>query len=109
MTELDDLIDPEKPVVVAPNAGAIDMLAALARYVTVLFTLGAALLAVLQTKDIAAIITFLRGNDGAALISAAVGLGTLIYGLIKTHRRGAEIAAVAGDYRVPNSVAQLKR
>lgn len=101
-------MDEDKPIEVAPNAGVIDLLTALARYLTVIFTLGAALLAVLRTKDIAAIIEFMRGTDGATLIAACLGLGTLLYGLYKTHKRGAQVATVAADFRVPDRVARLK-
>jgi hypothetical protein len=97
-----------KPIEVSPNAGLLDLAAALFRYLTVIVTLGAALLAVLQTKDIAQIIVFMRGTEGSALIAAVIGLGTLLYGLYKTKLRGSQVASVASDWRVPEVVAKLK-
>lgn len=96
-----------KPVVVSANAGIIDLLTAAGRYLVVIMSLGAALLAVLKTKDIAAIISFMRGTDGATLITAVTGLATLAFGLYKTHKRGAQIATVAADSRVPDRVAKV--
>jgi hypothetical protein len=94
-----------QPIVVSEHAGAIDTLTAAGRYIVVIFTVFPALIALLKTKDFAGLIEFLRGNQGAALGAAAVGLGTLAYGLIKTRKRGAQLV-VAAD-AAPNSVAKV--
>lgn len=96
-----------QPVVVPENAGTLDTLGAAGRYLVVIVTIVPALLALLQARDIAGVIDFLRGNQGAALIAAVVGFGTLAYGLIKTHKRGSQIATVAADSRVPDRVAKI--
>jgi hypothetical protein len=98
----------KQPVVVSENTGALDALQATLRYMTVIIASGATLLAVLKTRDIAAIIEFMRGTEGAALIAAVIGLGTMFYGIFKTHKRGAQVATVAADSRVPATVAKLK-
>lgn len=95
------------PIVVSESQGIIDLLAAAGRYITVIVTLGAALLAILKTHDIAAIIAFMRGTQGAALIAAVMGLGALGWGLYKTHKRGAQVATVAASSEVPNKIAKI--
>ncbi len=94
-----------KPIVVSPNAGVVDTLTALGRYIVVIMSAIPILLQLLGARDVFAIIAYLRGSDGATLIAAVIGVGTLVYGLIKTRKRGAQIATVALDSRVPASVA----
>lgn len=97
-----------KPITVSANAPIIDLLTAAGRYLVVIATLFPVALAVLKTRDIAAILEFVRGNDGATLLAAIVGLATFAYGLYKSHKRGAQVATVAADPAVPDRVAQLK-
>jgi hypothetical protein len=93
------------PIVVNENAGIIDLLTAAGRYLVVIVTIVPALLALFKARDIAGIINFLRGNEGAALLAAVIGFGTLAYGLFKTFRRGKQVV-VAAD-AAPNSVAKV--
>lgn len=93
------------PIVVSANAGIIDLLTALGRYAIVIVTAIPILLKLLGTHDLVAIIAYLRGSDGTALTAAVIGIGTLLYGLWKTHKRGAQIATVALSPSVPERVA----
>lgn len=97
-----------KPIVVSENAGVIDTLTALGRYIVVIIGSFGTLLALLKTRDIAAILDWVRGADGAAFIAAITTIVTMLYGLYKTRKRGAQIATVAADPAVPNRLAQIK-
>ncbi len=93
---------------VNPNAGVLDTLYALGRYLTVIFTSVPILLALLGSKDLLGIVNYFRGADGTSLIAAAVGFGTLAWGLFKTFRRGKLAAKVALSRRVPDDIAKPK-
>jgi hypothetical protein len=93
------------PFEVRENTGIIDLLTAAGRYLIVIVTIIPALLALFKASDIAGIIDFLRGNQGAALLAAVTGFGTLAYGLIKTFRRGKQTRDIAEA--APNSVAKV--
>ena len=97
-----------EPVVVSANAGILDLLSAAGRYLVVIVAAIPVLLKLLGTHDFIAIVAYFKGADGVSLITAAGGLFALAYGLYKSHKRGAQIATVADDRRVPDSVAQIK-
>lgn len=97
-----------KPVVVSANAGLIDTLTALGRYAVVIMGAIPLLLQLLGDRDVLGLVNYFRGEDGSSLIAAVVAVATLLYGLLKTRKRGAQIATVAASDRVPNTVAQLK-
>lgn len=96
------------PIVVGANAGILDLLAAAGRYLVVIIGAVPLLLQLLGARDFAAIIAYFQSADGSALIAAVGALIALGYGLFKTHKRGAEVAAVAANPKVPDSVAQIK-
>jgi uncharacterized RDD family membrane protein YckC len=96
-----------KPITVSANAGIIDLLTAAGRYLVVIATAIPILLQLLGTRNIGEIISYFRGDSGSTLIAAVVGLATLAYGLFKTRKRGAQIATVALDSRVPDRVAKI--
>lgn len=96
----------DKPIVVSKNAGILDTLSAAGRYVAVILTSAPILMTLLGSGNFTGLVDFFRGNDGNTLIAAAIGLGTLAWGLFKTRKRGAQIATVAMDTRVPNSIAK---
>lgn len=95
----------DKPIVVNANAGNIDLLTAAGRYLTVITAAIPILLTLFGSRDIIGVITYLQSEDGVKFTAALVGLATLAYGLWKTRKRGAQIATVAQDSRVPESVA----
>lgn len=103
---MDDNTTP--PIKVGANAGLIDTLTAAGRYLVAIITAVPILLTLLGSRDVVSIIAYFQGADGTALIASVVGLATIAYGLFKTRKRGAQIANVAADTRVPASVASLK-
>ncbi len=100
--------DTTDQILVNKNAGIIDTLSAAGRYAVVILTSAPILMTLLSSGNFTGLVDFFRGNDGNTLIAAAIGLGTLAYGLFKTRKRGNQIARVALDTRVPNAVATTK-
>ena len=100
--------DTTPPMKVSANAGLIDTLTAAGRYAVAIATALPILLTVLGTRDVLSWIEYFRSTDGSQLIAAVVGLGTILYGLWKTRGRGVQVAQLAVDPRVPNSIIQPK-
>lgn len=101
-----DLAD--KPIRVSENAGIIDLLTAAGRYLVVIGGTIPLLLALLKARDFSAIVAFFQSNEGVSVLTAITSLFALAWGLWKTHRRGAQIATVAVDPRVPDRIATTK-
>ncbi len=97
-----------KPIEVSANEAGLDLFQALGRYITVILTSVPVVLALVGKRDINEFIAYLQSNEFAVLASALVSLGTLGYGLFKTHKRGAQVVSVAGDSAVPDRIARLK-
>lgn len=97
-----------KPIVVRENAGTIDLLTSLARQLVYIMGAIPILLTLLGTRDVVGIIAYLQSSDGVKLLAAAGTIFTAAYGLYKSRKRGAQVATVAADRRVPDSLAQLK-
>jgi len=99
-----------EPVQVNANQGALDMLQAMGRYAVVIVGAATALLALFKARDVAGMSAYLQTNGGQ-LVGAIAGLvttATAAYGIFKSHKRGAQVATVAADPRVPDDVATLK-
>lgn len=94
----------------SPNTGLQDGIQATARYITVIVTFVIAVLALLKVRDIGGIITLIQNNGGEVLgaISGLISLAVAAYGIFKSHKRGAQVASVAVDPRVPEEVATTK-
>lgn len=97
-----------QPIVVSENAGLIDTLTALGRYLVVIAGAVPILISLFGARDLIGVVNYFRTEDGTALAAAICAVATMLYGLWKTRRRGAQIAKVAGNSRVPDSIAQLK-
>jgi hypothetical protein len=99
-----------EPIKVSANAGLVDSVQAALRYVVVLVTFVTAVLALLKTRDIAGLISYIQSHGGEVLgaVSGLIALGTAAYGVFKSHKRGDQVAAVASSSQVPESVASLK-
>jgi hypothetical protein len=95
-------------IVVSKSAGLLDTLYAAMRYVVVVLGAVPLLLKLLGDRDFAAIVAYFQGADGTALMTAIGALGTLLWGLFKTFRRGKQVANVASSTDVPNRIATLK-
>lgn len=93
---------------VSANAGLIDTLTAAGRMAVVIIGSIPILLQFLGDRNLIGLVNYFRTEDGTALTTAAVALFMLGWGLWKTHRRGGQIATVAANPRVPDSVAALK-
>jgi hypothetical protein len=98
------------PVVVPANAGLIDGAQAALRYIAFLITATTAILALLKAHDAAGLIAYIQANAGqiGGAISGLIALGIAAYGVFKTHKRGAQIATVALNPAVPETVATTK-
>lgn len=96
------------PIKVGANAGLIDTLTAAGRYLVAIVTAVPILMTLLGQRDLVSIIAYFQSAEGTTLIAAIGGLVTIGYGLFKTRKRGAQLANVAADDRVPASVASIK-
>lgn len=103
----EDILDLEKPIEVPSNLKMVDALQAAVRYVVVILGAFTTILALLKTHDIAALLDYIRSNDFTAVVAAVISLGTMLYGIFKTGKRGAQLTSVAADSRTPNSVARV--
>lgn len=104
------MLDPDKQILVSPNAGIVDALTALGRYAGALFMFATALLAFVRTKDLAGMAAYLQANGGAMIgaVSGLVTAGIIAYGVVKTWFRGRQVANVAANPDVPPQIADLK-
>lgn len=110
MAENETVIDtPAKPVEVSANTGIIDGAQAAARYVSVILLVGTAFLGLLKTRDVTSLAAFIQQNLGEfiAAVAGLIGLAVAAYGVLKSRFRGAQIATVAADKRVPDEVAKI--
>lgn len=100
----------EEPIVVRENAGIIDGIQSASRSLVVIVSFIIAALGLLKVHDVGSIIRLIQSNGGDVLaaISGLIGLATAAYGAIKAHKRGSQIATVAADPRVPESIATTK-
>ena len=97
-----------KPIVISSNAGLIDGIQSAARTLVILATAIPIMLSFLSKHDLVGMIGYLQSVEGAQVIATMTGLGTIAYGIYKSHKRGVQVANVARDIRVPAEVASLK-
>lgn len=95
-------------IVVSKHAGLLDTLYAAGRYVLVIFGAVPLLLKLLSARDFAGLIAYFQSADGTALIAAIGAVAALAIGLLKSFRRGSQVAHVAGSSNVSNAIATLK-
>jgi predicted enzyme related to lactoylglutathione lyase len=100
----------DQTIVVPKNAGLIDGIQSVARYLIVIVGFVTAFLALLKVHDIAGMITLVQSNGGQVLgaISGLIALGTAAYGVFKTSKRGSQVASVATNPDVDDSIATTK-
>ena len=98
----------DQQIVVSKNAGIWDTLSAAGRMITVIATTAPAAALLLQKHDLIGLYNYFQSQPGVALSSAAVGLGTLLYGLYKSFKRGKQVASVAANPDVPSEIATTK-
>ena len=96
-------------IVVSGYAGTLDTLYAAGRMLLLIFSAVPVLLTLLGKHDLLSLITYFEGDSGKALLGAVVGLATVVFGLLKSFKRGTQIASVANNAAVPSSVAITKQ
>jgi len=98
----------KEPIVVSENAGVLDLVAAAGRYVVVVLGAVPALQLLLGNHDFVGMVRYFQSAEGSKVVAAASALFALGYGLYKSHKRGNQIATVAADPKVPESIATTK-
>jgi hypothetical protein len=98
-----------KPVVVNANQGLFDTIAAALRLLAIIVSTAPAAALIVKKHDLIALYDFFHTQQGIALAGAVTGLVSLGFGLYKSWKRGAQVATVAADERVPVSVASIKQ
>lgn len=76
--------------VVKDNAPIMDTMQAFGRYLVLVVTAVPVLLKLLGEHNLLGMVDYFRSTDGGAVIAAMVGLGTMAFGLFKTHKRGTQ-------------------
>lgn len=98
-----------KPVLVKANQGLIDTITAALRLVIVILSAAPAAILLVKKHDLIGLYDYLHNDaQGVALAGAVSGLVAIGYGLWKSWKRGAQVATVAADPKVPPSVADIK-
>lgn len=106
---LDLPTDPStKPVKVSSNAGVTDPLLAAGRLLLIVIGTLPVLITLLKARDLASLIAFFQGSEGATFIAAVSGLAAVVFALLKSRKRAVQVVAVAADRRTPDAVAQIK-
>jgi hypothetical protein len=98
-----------KPILVRASQGLIDTLVAALRLIIVILSAAPAAILLVKKHDLIGLYDYLHNDaQGVALAGALSGLAAIVYGLWKSYKRGAQVATVAADPKVPPSVADLK-
>lgn len=104
------MADTPTQIEVTSAQGVTDALQAFIRLVLVVVGFFSGLTALIGKHDAAAATAYVQTNLGTlvAAIFGLVGLGSAAWGIYKSFKRGSQVASVAGDSRVPDSVATIK-
>ena len=97
-----------KPIVVRANQGIFDTATTMLRLLAIVTSTVPAAALVFQKHDLIALYDFFHTQQGTALLGALGGLASLLFGIYKSYKRGAQVATVAADPQVPDSVAMTK-
>lgn len=98
----------DKRIVVSAKAGVIDSVQVVLRSLVIVATAVPILLTFVGKHDLIGMIAYLQSVDGAQTIAALTGIASMVYGIYKAHKRGTQIATVAGSNLVPDTVAVTK-
>lgn len=96
------------PIVVSANAGWHDLLFAFGRYLLVIVGFAPVILPLIREVDLFGLFALLQSSEGAKLVGAVGGAVALVWGLFKSHKRGSQVADVATNPAVPDSIATTK-
>lgn len=99
----------EEPIVVTTAQGVTDAVQAALRYAVVVAGFISGLGAFLSRQDAVGAVTYVQTNLGGvvAAVFGLIGLGTALYGIYKTWKRGSQLAIAAEA--APNSVAKVTK
>ena len=98
----------EAPGIVVNASPAADQIAAAVRTLILVISVITALAALASKRDLAGFIVYAQSSEFLQAASVAIGIGTFIWGQAKTRYRAKQLAAIAGDDRVPDAVASVK-
>lgn len=101
----------EPPILVTSAQGVTDAVQAALRYVVVIVGFLSGLGALIGRQDAAGAVAYVQTNLGGtvAAIFGLVGLGTALYGIYKTYKRGQQLSNAAANPAVPDRVLALKK
>lgn len=96
------------PIVIDSAQGMTDAMQAAIRYLVVIVGFLSGLGALIGQQDATAAVTYVQSNLGGAVaaVFGLVALGTAIYGIYKSWKRGQQLNAV--EPHAPDSVIQVK-
>ena len=97
-----------EPVVVSANAGVKDTLTAAGRLILVVMSTAPAAALLIRKGDLIGLYNYFQSQPGIALGGALMGLASIAYGLYKSYKRGKQVADVATNPNVPDSIATTK-
>ena len=99
----------KEPIIVTSSQGVTDALQAALRYFVVVFGFISGLASFLSHQDILGAVTYVQTNLGGvvAAVFGLISLGTAIWGIYKTWKRGAQLAVAAEA--APNNVAKVAK
>ena len=63
----------------------------------------------MSKRDLTGFVAYMQSSDFLSAVAAVTGATAFAWGQWKARRRSKQLAAIAGDPRVPNEVARLKR
>lgn len=99
----------DQPIIVKPNQGLLDSLSATARLLLIVTSTAPAAALFVRKGDLIGLYDYFHTEPGQALLLALSGLASGAFAIYKSHKRGAQIATVAQDSRVPAKVADVKK
>lgn len=91
-------------IVVNANAGAIDSLQSIGRLLLIIAGTIPVLLKLLGTRDFVSLVQYFQSSDGLSFVAAVSAVVAFVYGVYKSHKRGAQIATAGLSNRVPDSI-----
>jgi hypothetical protein len=102
------MADNETPQIVVNPSPATDQAASALRTVLLVISAVTAITTLASKRDLAGFIVYVQSNDFLQVVSIIATAATFGWSQWKTRHRAKQLAAVAADPRVPDSVATLK-
>jgi hypothetical protein len=99
------MIDEAKQIVVTKTQGRWDTIAASLRLMAIVASTAPAAALLVRKGDLIGLYDYFHSEPGVALLAALGGLASGGFAIYKSWKRGTQLASVASDHRVPDSVA----